>query len=186
MRTILLFVLAGQCVAQSGIIQVLTNGQYCSNYYSGGSLAVNYRHTSNCKIDPAYNCKNPGCSTYCTPKGGNYPFAGGNINVCCPWNENYGCSISYPMYWTENGDEPFSVIGCSAGCVTASNCIGLPSNADWSGTGTSATDCPWTCNAGYRAEGNSCVFHACQVCNPGYFNTGCNSTFPGSCKLCTN
>lgn len=38
-----------------------------------------------------------------------------------------------------------------------SSCINLTPNALWTGPGTSATNCPWQCNAGYYQSGSQCL-----------------------------
>ncbi|MBO7066682.1 MAG: InlB B-repeat-containing protein, partial [Alphaproteobacteria bacterium] len=61
---------------------------------------------------------------------------------------------------------------------TCSNCTGLPNNATWTGSGTTATNCPWQCDANYYKSGSSCV--ACNVS----FSNSCNVTNGTGTQTC--
>lgn len=67
----------------------------------------------------------------------------------------------------------YALTGCSTG--TCSQCGNLPANAYYTGYGTSSSNCPWSCNAGYTAVGESCML----PCDAGYYFNGQN------CSLCS-
>jgi hypothetical protein len=65
---------------------------------------------------------------------------------------------------------------CYDGCVTVSPCTPIP-NAYFTGTAspsTSATGCPWACNAGFTKSGSACI--ASVSCSAGQYATSATAT----------
>lgn len=64
--------------------------------------------------------------------------------------------------------------------VQCQSCTNAPANAHYTGAGTTATNCPWECDAGYygsSANGDT----SCTACGSGYFCTGGTNR-----ELCTS
>ena len=123
------------------------NGQYCSNYY-GGSTDCDW-------TNDYYNPDQEGDSSeVCAPGG-----------YCCIWAYGTGCSFVQANVHSGGGrrrllqSEYSSYWNCAAGCVTAASCTAIP-NAYFTGPAspvTTATACPFQCNAGYAKSGSACV-----------------------------
>ena len=71
--------------------------------------------------------------------------------------------------------------------LECTSCINLPTNGSYTGSGTSATDCPWTCPVE-----TSFAPKTCSVCQNGHYNSssyifnGSNNSGDISCTTCPN
>jgi len=167
--------------AQSPV--TMGNGQYCSNYYGG---------STDCEWDNDYYNVNQweDSAQICAPGG-----------YCCIWAYNQGCTLVEIIAGRRDHTTDSSWWDCAAGCVTAASCTSIP-NAYFTGPAspvTSATACPFQCNAGYVKSGSSCTPSSscqvgqfssgglcCKTCQAGQYTTGCSATSAGTCTNCTN
>jgi hypothetical protein len=81
----------------------------------------------------------------------------------CPWtcgisggftNGDYNCYTSALQLDASTGQTK-NFYRCSSGCVRASPCIDVP-NGYFTGSGMNGSDCPFSCNAGFRKVGDVC------------------------------
>ena len=155
------------------------SGTQCANCTGGtysGSGATSCTPCVNLIGNATYLANQPGTNATNCPlacrAGFNYAP---NMNACSP------CSVGQ---WS------------AAGSTTCGACTLLPINATYSGVGTSATACPFTCNSGYYQSGASCVpcaagtfslAGACVPCAMGTYSslasTNCTQCQPGYYSL---
>jgi hypothetical protein len=115
---------------------------------------------------------------------------------CAVGYSKYGSCASSPGNLLTTPDASGSqsdhqITGCwEPTCIP---CTNLVANATYTGTGSSATSCPWSCNSGYGLYGGACVVMcnagyylydgSCIICNVGAYSMGGSST---GCLGCTN
>lgn len=158
--------LVGAAAAGTGLMATPGLGQYCSNYFPGGTVNIPlYVPSSVCSLSLDYNCNNSACSPAC---GVDYVSGWAGGSLCCPWAPGPSCTI-YRVY---DDGKTKNELACSPGCVEIANCTGLPAGANWTnqgGIGPSAcsSTAPLSCQAGSYIYGTSCA-----TCPPGSFCLG--------------
>ena len=146
---------------------------------------------SDCRAGWYTTCTDGCCTGMLTCTYGNCQSnsdcASGNCsNYCCTNPSQGDTTCSDGQYW--NGS-------------SCANCTNKPSNSSYTGSGTTATDCPWECDSGYTLDENnntcvagspSCAHGTCSSssdCTSGTWNTcsgGCCVTGGSACSMCSS
>ena len=183
-------------------------GGCTSSYSSEVATGIGYSggfSLNNCNDNTCTSCTNGPTNSYYTAYG-----SGPTSN--CAWSCNSGYTLVSSMCVPPcNAGSYYNGIictACSSGTfspggvvISCSPCINSPgAYGSFSGPGTTNTNCPWACNAGYYRNGATCVAcssgtystagaTACSSCvnNPGAYATytgpGTNATnCPVACK----
>lgn len=172
-------------VTAASSCQVCAAGSYLFSYTVAAPAGVPFAATVSSSGVPVSVGIGQYCSDYRAYKL--YDVSGGDvpINPClgipgyCAWAPSSFCYQYGPS--DVNNGKWF----CSAGCYTASPCVGVANSVFTSaGSNGNPYSCQFQCNPGYKLLNGVCVFVGnCDLCANGTYSSTAGST---TCTVCPN
>lgn len=142
-----------QTTTSAPIVRVnVSVGESCLDYFEGFEDPFQWWDCCT-RFDDTYGCNGKQVSV--TTEYNVY------TRPACPWRKGFGCNIvatSYRCFVGQDGGGCGRQ--CESGCKSKVACTNLPANAYYTGSGTTATNCPWLCFDNYESNGVACVLKA--------------------------